>query len=94
MKKELYYDLGDDEYVHYVDDKDIYAFIVEKFSNEYTIHKDIARNIIEDMDLWESLERMLEEDILYHWHDEAMRQREEGKMSKYSLYGLKESDFH
>ena len=94
MKKELYYDLGDDEYIYEVDYKEIYSFLENQFAKDYGLKLNLARDIISDLYLDDILEEHYREEILENWHEEAMKQRDEGKMSKYSLYGLSESDFH
>ena len=100
MEKELVYQFGDeyhdDEYSYYVDYGDIYDFLEDEFAKDYGLKKQVAKDIIDDLFLWDTLEEIYEEAILEHWYAEALEQQRDDKeydSDIYSYYGVSRNDF-
>jgi hypothetical protein len=100
MEKELVYKYGDeyhdDEYSYYVDYGEVYELLEQLFAENYGLKKQVAKDIIDDLCLWDILEEVYEEDILDHWYLEAMEQQRDDKeydADIYSYYGVSRNDF-
>lgn len=97
MDKELNYTFDDKDYTHYIDYGEWQDFITNEFASTYGLNHETANNIIEDMDLWDTLEEWYLDALHEHFKDEAYQQfldDEEYRKDPCGYYGVSESDFH
>ena len=100
-RKELVYNLGDDEhdeeFIYGADYDEVLDVLAEKFAEVYGIDVGIAECILGDFDLYDCLEELYYDDLLEYFRDDAMEQYEQEKeynSDPYAFYGISESDFH
>lgn len=94
--KTLVYEFDGEEFEYDVDYENIYALLEQRFSYDYGISINKARDIIDDFGLWENLEEIHEPYILECYEDDARNMYEDNReynKDPYSYYGVSRNDF-
>jgi hypothetical protein len=85
---------GSDEFDFEVDDTS--EIIEQCFRKEFGTNLTQTRELIDELDLWESLEERYEDEIKEHFEEEAYemyKDQREYESDPYSYYGVSRSDF-
>ena len=97
MKTITYYS-GDEhheeEYEFEVSIDDLYEAIYELFADAYDISKDSAKNIVDELDLYDQLEELFEDEIKEYFEEEAMEEWRQYEKDKREGHPWSESWFH
>ena len=94
--KTLVYEFDGVEFEYDVDYENIYDVLEKKFMDDYGLTPNVARNIIDDYNLWDDLEEIHEEYLLEVFEDDARNQYEDSSeynKDPYSYYGVSRNDF-
>lgn len=94
--KEIYYDFDDNEFLYEADEYRLNEYIETLFENEYSVTKEQAQRIIENFDLYESLEEIYEEQIKDFFEDLAYEEYVDSceyRKDPLGYYGISNSDF-
>ena len=97
MDIELIYEFDGDDYEYNADYSDACDVLTQEFAKDYGISEEAAKRIIDDYDLWESLEDCYNDVLLEYFEDEAYDAYLDGKdysNDPYSYYGVNRNDFH
>lgn len=97
MKTITYYSGPEDyeeEYEFEVELDDLYEAIYELFADAYDISKDSAKNIVDELDLYDQLEELFEDEIKEYFEEEAMEEWRQYDEDKREGHPWSESWFH
>lgn len=94
--KTFSYEFDGVDFEYDVDYGTIHDILVELFIKDYGVCLTTAKNIIDDLELWEILEEIHEEYLYELFEDDARNQYEDSReyeKDPYSYYGVSRNDF-
>jgi hypothetical protein len=94
--KTFSYEFDGVDFDYDVDYGTIHDILVELFMKDYGLCLTTAKNIIDDLELWEILEETHEEYLYEIFEDDARNQYEDSReyeKDPYSYYGVSRNDF-
>lgn len=94
--KTLSYEFDGVDFEYDVDYEDVYDALITKFMDDYGVISIVAKNIIDDYNLWDDLEEIHEDYLLELFEDDARNEYEDSReynKDPYSYYGVSRNDF-
>ena len=94
--KTFSYEFDGIDFEYDVDHGTIHDILVELFMKDYGLCLTTAKNIIDDLELWEILEEIHEDYLLELFEDDARNSFDDSReyeKDPYSYYGVSRNDF-
>lgn len=94
--KEIYYEFDGNEFTYEAKQERVNEYVETCFENEYQITNEQAKAIIEDLDLYDTLEERYDESVKDFFEDvayERYKDTRKYRSNPLAYYGMSQSDF-